>query len=66
MTTVAGAPVTVRSFADAKDVYRSRDLRQSLYDAGEVVMADVLVNLHGTEHRDRRRVENRLFRRDVV
>ncbi|MCD2187908.1 cytochrome P450 [Actinomycetospora soli] len=58
--------VTVETFADAKDVYRSRDLRQSLYDEGEVVMADVLVNLHGTEHRDRRRVENRLFRRDVV
>ncbi|GLZ51609.1 cytochrome P450 [Actinomycetospora sp. NBRC 106378] len=57
--------VTVDTFADAKDVYRSRDLRQSLYDEGEVVMADVLVNLHGTEHRDRRRVENRLFRRDV-
>lgn len=28
-------------------------------------MADVLVNLHGTEHRDRRRLENRLFRRDT-
>ena len=57
--------VTLSSFADAKDAYRSRDLRQSLYDEGEVVMADVLVNLHGTEHRDRRRVENRMFRREV-
>ena len=28
-------------------------------------MADVLVNLHGDEHRSRRRVENRLFRRDT-
>ncbi|NWJ72621.1 cytochrome P450 [Pseudonocardia sp. ICBG1122] len=28
-------------------------------------MADVLVNLHGREHRGRRRVENRMFRRDV-
>lgn len=57
--------VTLTSFADAKDAYRSKDLRQSLYDEGEVVMADVLVNLHGTEHRERRRVENRMFRREV-
>jgi cytochrome P450 len=57
--------VTVTSFADAKDAYRQKDLRQALYDEGEVVMADVLVNLHGTEHRDRRRVENRSFRRDT-
>ncbi|MCW0214417.1 MAG: cytochrome P450 [Pseudonocardia sp.] len=66
MTAAVGSEiVTLTSFADAKDAYRSRDLRQSLYDEGEVVMADVLVNLHGAEHRDRRRVENTLFRRDV-
>ncbi|MFC5141708.1 cytochrome P450 [Actinomycetospora rhizophila] len=68
MTTAAAGEsvvVTLSTFADAKDAYRSRDLRQSLYDEGEVVMADVLVNLHGTEHRDRRRVENRMFRREV-
>ena len=46
--------------------YRQKDLRQALYDAGEVVMADVLVNLHAAEHRDRRRLENRLFRRDTI
>jgi cytochrome P450 len=28
-------------------------------------MSDVIVNLHGDAHRDRRRLENRLFRRDV-
>ena len=28
-------------------------------------MADVLVNLHGDEHRSRRRLENRLFRRET-
>lgn len=57
--------VVLSKFADAKDAYRSRDLRQSLYDEGEVVMADVLVNLHGDEHRARRRVENRFFRRET-
>ena len=57
--------VTIQSFADAKDAYRQKDLRQALYDEGEVIMADVLVNLHGDEHRRRRRVENRSFRRDT-
>jgi len=56
--------VTVSTFADAKDAYRQKHLRQALYDEGEVVMADVLVNLHGDEHRQRRRVENRSFRRE--
>ena len=57
--------ITITSYEEAKEVYRQKDLRQALYDAGEVIMADVLVNLHGTEHRDRRRLENRLFRRDT-
>ncbi|SHK53146.1 Cytochrome P450 [Pseudonocardia thermophila] len=57
--------VVLTTFADAKDAYRAKDLRQALYDEGEIVMADVLVNLHGEEHRARRRVENRLFRRET-
>lgn len=58
--------VTITTFEEAKEAYRLKDLRQALYDAGEVVMADVLVNLHGAEHRDRRRLENRLFRKDTL
>lgn len=68
MTTTAGPvtePVVLSTFEDAKEAYRAKDLRQSLYDEGEVIMADVLVNLHGDEHRSRRRAENRMFRRDV-
>jgi cytochrome P450 len=57
--------VTVTTFDEAKDAYRDKNLRQALYDEGEVVMADVLVNLHGEEHRTRRRVENRAFRREA-
>lgn len=57
--------ITITTYDEAKDAYRQKDLRQALYDAGEVVMADVLVNLHGQEHRDRRRLENRLFRRET-
>ena len=56
--------VTIATYHDARDAYREKQLRQALYDAGDVVMADVLVNLHGDEHRSRRRLENRLFRRD--
>lgn len=57
--------ITITDYEEARDTYRQKELRQALYDAGEVVMADVLVNLHGAEHRDRRRLENRLFRRDT-
>src|ERR1044072_1252978 len=57
--------VTVSPFEDARDAYRQKELRQALYDAGEIIMGDVLVNLHGDEHRGRRRLENRLSRRDT-
>jgi cytochrome P450 len=63
--TDATPEITITTYEEAKDAYRQKDLRQALYDAGEVVMADVLVNLHGDEHRDRRRLENRLFRRET-
>lgn len=57
--------ITITSYDEARDAYRQKALRQALYDAGEVIMADVLVNLHAAEHRDRRRLENRLFRRET-
>lgn len=65
-TTNTTTTITITSYEEAKDAYRQKDLRQALYDAGEVVMADVLVNLHAAEHRDRRRLENRLFGRDTL
>ena len=57
--------VTVSSYVDAREAFRCKDLREALYDEGDVVMSDVLVNLHGAEHRARRRLENRLFRKDT-
>lgn len=57
--------VTIDTYAAAQQCYRNRDLRQGSYDEGDVVMADVVINLHGAEHRNRRRLENRLFRRDT-
>jgi cytochrome P450 len=55
--------ITLDGYADVREAYRQHDLEQALYDAGGVVMADSLLVLHGAEHRRRRRVENRLFRR---
>lgn len=61
----APTKVTLTKWKQLRDGYRRRELRQALYDAGEVTMKDCLLNLHGVEHRDRRRLENRLFRREV-
>lgn len=53
------------TYGDARDAFRSRALRQALYDDGHRLMTGVIVNLHGDEHLARRRLENRLFRRDT-
>ena len=57
--------ITITNLDDAREIYRNKDMAQALYDEGEI-MNGVLVNLHGDEHRSRRRLENRLFRRDVL
>ena len=59
------AEIIITKPDDARECYRNKALKQALYDDGEVVMGDVLINLHGDEHRKRRRLENRLFRRDT-
>ena len=56
---------TLATYADAREALRARDLRQALYDEGHHLMEGVIVNLHGDVHIARRRLENRLFRRDV-
>jgi cytochrome P450 len=40
------------------------DLKQALYDEGAILMEKVLVTLHGEEHRSRRVLEMRVFRRN--
>jgi hypothetical protein len=57
--------VEITGWAEAREAFRHRDLRQGLYDQGRDLMADVIVNLHGQPHTSRRRLENRLFRRDT-
>jgi cytochrome P450 len=56
--------VTISTYKEADEALRLGDLRQALYDEGAVLMKDVLVNLHGEEHRARRNLEQRIFRRD--
>lgn len=56
--------VTIKAFEEASQALRQNDLRQALYDEGAVLMAKVLVNLHGEEHRLRRNLESKVFRRD--
>lgn len=47
------------------DALRSKQLRQAGYTEGAVITDGTLLDLHGDEHRDRRRIENRLFRRET-
>ena len=57
--------IHLTTFAEAKEAFRNRELRQALYDEGTRLMEGVIVNLHGPPHIARRRLENRLFRRDT-
>lgn len=57
--------IQLTTYSEAREAFRSRNLRQALYDDGERLMTGVIVNLHGDEHVARRRLENRLFRRDT-
>jgi cytochrome P450 len=57
--------IRLTTYADARDAYRRKELRQALYDEGRSLMDGVIVNLHGADHLARRRLENRLFRRDT-
>ncbi|NJN50718.1 MAG: hypothetical protein HC809_01955 [Gammaproteobacteria bacterium] len=55
---------TLTDFDEVADALKNPNLVQALYDAGAVVMADVLLNLHGESHRARRNLEMKVFRRD--
>ena len=52
-------------YEDAIRIYRERNLMQALYDEGEIIMDQVLVCLHGDEHKKRRKVENKIFSREI-
>ncbi len=56
--------VHVSTLAGVSEALRSPHLAQALYDDGAVIMDKVLLTLHGEEHRKRRVLEFRVFRRD--
>jgi cytochrome P450 len=58
------AELEITDVEGASHAMRHPDLAQALYDAGAVIMDGALVALHGEEHRRRRLLEFRVFRRD--
>jgi cytochrome P450 len=56
--------VDVSGFQEASAALRHPDLAQCMYDAGAVVMDQVLLSLHGDAHRVRRLLEFRVFRKN--
>ena len=55
--------ITISDFREVQQGLRNEHLKQSLYDEGGVIMDDVLLTLHGEEHRLRRTTEFRVFGR---
>ena len=58
------AIITVDGYKEANQTLSIADLKQSLYDEGRVLMDGVLVTLHGEEHRTRRLLEMKIFKKD--
>jgi len=56
--------VNLSGFQEASAALRHPDLAQCMYDAGAVVMDQVLLSLHGDAHRVRRLLEFRVFRKN--
>ena len=56
--------IELTDFRTCEQALKEPHLKQSLYDEGAIVMDRVLVTLHGDEHRERRLLEKRVFRRD--
>jgi cytochrome P450 len=57
------ATIKINRIPDALAALRNENLAQSLYDEGKVIMDGTLLLLHGEEHRTRRMLEFRVFRR---
>lgn len=56
--------VTVTGYKEANQTLALPDLKQSLYDEGKIMFDRVLVTLHGEDHRVRRLLEMRIFKKD--
>lgn len=60
------ADLHVHRYADAYRALCNPHLAQALYQAGGVIMDDVLLTLHGESHKDRRHLALRIFKRDFA
>ena len=58
------ATIELKDYRVCEKALLEPDLKQALYDEGAVLMSKVLVTLHGEEHRARRVLEMRVFRRN--
>ncbi len=56
--------ITVDGYKEAHQTLSLPQLEQSLYDEGRILMDRVLVTLHGEEHRVRRLLEMKIFKKD--
>ena len=56
--------ITVDGYKEAHQTLSLPELEQSLYDEGRILMDRVLVTLHGEEHRVRRLLEMKIFKKD--
>lgn len=65
MTAAKTGTIELTSWPHVAEAFRTKQLRQAGYGEGAVITAGTLLDLHGPEHRERRRVENRLFRRQT-
>ena len=69
MSAIALADMTaITSFAEANEVLKSKDVVQGNHVGrlGEPFVGDTLLTLHGEPHFERRRMENTLFRRELL
>jgi cytochrome P450 len=61
--------IVLNTYSDVRAALNNRDLTRSLdpekYEIGNITEGTLSI-LHGNEHRDRRRVENQLFRRSTL
>lgn len=66
---MSSGPLVLRRYADIRDALYNKHLSRSLddrsFDEGNP-RAGVLSTLHGAEHKDRRKLENPLFRRSAL
>jgi cytochrome P450 len=56
--------VTVTGYKEANQTLALPDLKQSLYDEGRIMFDRVLVTLDGEDHRKRRLLEMKIFKKD--